>query len=534
MEIELSALLNALKKLFWVPLLLVIVFGLVGYTLADRQVRTYTATSTIVLEQSVVSSAANTSASRFQSQLSDTYKLLLDTRAFREKIATEANVENIDEFEINITAPAGSTLVNIQVTHTDATAALAVANATVDVIILDHAGKSEERLGSTTKSLNDELELLNTERNAQAEEMSQLEANEDTASARYRELSNSVLRLDQRITDTEARIDRMRLDYQLSEPAMVPIKYVNPPTTPNNLSPVLGGMLGALLGGLVGAAIILFWALINNVVHNASEWQSKSDTRILSEISHAGQLKEGSQQVFILTQPTASPAEGIRMLVTGLEFASFPDENQSVLQVTSPGPSDGKSTVSSNLAVHYAQLGKRVVLIDCDLHRPTLHNIFNVPNDIGLTSLLIHRDTRVQDVAARVALPGLFFIPTGQLAPNAAELFSSVHFANLLKQLKVDFDVVILDTPPILLFSDSHRIASRSDAVVAVGRYEQTKAPAMVETVEAIQKTGTEFLGTIWVGSRQAKNHYYYRERRSRKFSTRNAVTARLLRGGGM
>lgn len=228
------------------------------------------------------------------------------------------------------------------------------------------------------------------------------------------------------------------------------------------------------------------------------------------------------------------------MLVTGLDFAAFPNEERSVLQLTSPGPSEGKSTISANLAVHYAQLGKRVMLVDCDLHRPTLHNIFTVRNDAGLTNLIMDRGTRVQDVAARVALPGLFFIPTGPLVPNAAELFSSVQFTDLLKLLKTEFDVVILDTPPILLFSDSHRIASRSDGVVAVGRFDQTKAPAMIDTIEAIQKTGTDFLGTVWVGNKQSRDHYnYYRTRRRGVFGNLGASlagtksTARLRRGAG-
>jgi capsular exopolysaccharide synthesis family protein len=259
--------------------------------------------------------------------------------------------------------------------------------------------------------------------------------------------------------------------------------------------------------------------MFNNKVSSVSDWQKRSDIRVLGEIPNAGRMDSPGKHMFLVTHPTDAPAEGIRMLLTGLDFASFPTDDKKVLQITSPGPSNGKTTISANLAVHFAQLGKRVALVDCDLHRPRLHSIFSVSNESGLTTLIMNRNARLQDVAARVALPGLFLIPSGALPPNPAELFSSDRFKLLLADLKADFDVVILDTPPVLLFSDSHRIASRSDAVLAVGRLDQTNFPDMDSTVDAIEKSGTELLGTVWVGSKPSENQYYYRNRRPRRFA---------------
>lgn len=514
MEIDLRVVLGALKKWFWVPLILMVVLGLIGYQFARQQEITYTATSTIVVEQSL-GSTVSTTTNGLPRQLSDSYDLLLSTQEFRQQIAEQANFTDIAGYQIEISTQGGSNLLNVLVTHQDPAGALTVANATVDVIIIDYASRSEERLSTTTQALNSELELMRVDRDSIEQEMTALEEADDTNSARYRELTNSIVRLDQRIADTEARNDRIRLDYQLDEPSLIPIKYSVPPTEPNNLRPELVAIIGSFIGALIGGVFILFWALANNVVRSTSDWSAQSGVNVLSEVPHAGPLDEGSRQVYLLTNPTAAPAESIRMLVTGLDFASFPSQGKSVLQVTSPGPANGKSTVAANLAVHFAQLGKRVVLVDCDLHRPTLHSIFTVPQDTGLTSLLRYRDTRVQDVAARVAVPGLFLIPSGPLVPNPAEMFSSIHFENLLHQLKVDFDIVILDTPPILLFSDSHRIASRSDAIMAVGRLGQTKLPDMDSALEAIETTGTDFLGAVWVGSKQKKDQYqYYRRNR--------------------
>lgn len=517
MELELGAVLGSLRKWFWVPLVLILTFGMVGYEMADRQEKVYTATSTLVVDVPYTGTS-NASSNSVAKQLSESYRLLLRTDAFRNEIAAEAGLTDINAFQVTITIPTTSSLLNVQVTHTDPAAALDVANAAVDVILVDYAGRSQDRLDETTAALSNELDLLRQERDAKEQEAASLAPGE-TASPRSREITGEITRLDQRIADTEARIDRTRLDYQLADPSLVPIKLSTPPSTPNNIRPTLAGAIGSFLGAMVGAAFILLWAVFNNVVRGVGDWQARSDVRVLGEIPHAGRLDNPGKHVFILAQPTGAPSEGIRMLVTGLDFVSFPTHGKKVLQVTSPGPSHGKTTVSANLAVHFAQLGKRVVLVDCDLHRPRLHTIFSVPRDNGLTNLIMNRGTRAEEVATRVALPGLSFIPSGALPPNPAELFSSDRFKDVLSELRAAFDVVILDTPPMLLFSDSHRIASRSDAALVVGRVDQTKYPDMDNTLDAIEKSGTELLGTIWVGSKPSKDQYYYRERRTRRFA---------------
>ncbi len=518
MELELGAVLAALKKWFWVPLVLLLVLGFTGYRIAERQTKVYTATSTLVVEMPFTGTTS-TSSNLVARQMPDSYGLMLDTDSLRDQIAEQAQVGDLDGYQVSISVPAGTSHLNISATHTNPESALAVANATLDVVLMDYESNSQERLDDTTEALGSELDGLREERDLKQQELAALESSADPSGNQRRELSREITQLDQRISDLEARIDRMRTDFQLNQPNLLPVKPSVPPTTPNNLRPEVAGILGALLGGLAGAAFIVLTAVFNNKISSVADWRNRSDVPVLGEIPHSGRMDTPARHMFLLTHPTDAAAEAVRILVTGLDFASFPGTGKKVLQVTSPGPSSGKTTLSANLAAHFAQLGKRVVLVDCDLHRPRLHSIFSVERDQGLTTLFTNPGTRVQDIAARVALPGLFLIPSGALLPNSAELFSSDRFRRLLDELKADFDVVILDTPPILLFSDSHRIASRADAVVAVGRLDQTKYPDMDRTLEAIESSGTHLLGTVWVGSKPLNAQYYYRNRRPRRFA---------------
>lgn len=513
MEIELSALIRALRKLFWVPLIFIVALAFVGHQAVERQEKTYTAKSTLVIEQPTSSGGSGSQAGTAKS-IVDTYTLLLETDEFQQTVSDVAEVDSLDDYTITLSAASGSNQVEIRVSHSDPNAAMNVSNATVDALVENYHLRSRQRLDQTTSDLNTQLQDMRSTRDALDQEVRAMEDAESPDVSQIRNLSDQVSRLNNQIAETEVRIDKLKLDFQLAEPNLVPIKSSTPPKTPDNISPILGALVGATLGALIGSAVLVGRAALNDVVHSANAWQRETGRSVIGQIPRATSLTKGANQVFILAEPTAAPAESIRMLVASLDFRGFPSSTHRVLQVTGPGSENGKSTTSSNLAVHFAQLGKRVVLIDCDLHRPTLHSVFSIQREPGLSNLLMDRNLGVEDVAKRVALPGLEVITSGSLPPNPVELFSSVQFANLITQLKAAYDVIILDTPPILLFSDSQRIATHSDGVIAVGRIDRTKKPDMEQAVDVITSTGGNFLGAVWVGTTETRDHRYYRRRK--------------------
>jgi len=213
-------------------------------------------------------------------------------------------------------------------------------------------------------------------------------------------------------------------------------------------------------------------------------------------------------------QLSARYEEAIRMLRNAIALASV-NQSLGTLLITSGGAGEGKSTTAGHLAVACAQAGKKVLLIDADLRRPSLHKQFGITKQIGLADVLAHRISPV-DVIVEVSVPGLFVMPAGPSMLNAADLISA-GFAGLLNQVSRNFDLVIVDAPPLLGLSETHELATMVDGVVVIAKAESTSAKALAETLTALSRSRANVLGVVMnqVKYSSLKGFgYYYRQQR--------------------
>jgi len=180
--------------------------------------------------------------------------------------------------------------------------------------------------------------------------------------------------------------------------------------------------------------------------------------------------------------------------------------------VTSPGPSEGKSTVTANLAVAMAQAGFTTVIIDADLRRPSQHKIFAVPNERGLTTLLTHPDQPWNWAAVEVLSGSLYVIPSGPLPPNPADLLSSERWRQTLATIVEMVDFVLIDTPPILTASDPLVVAPAADGVVLVCRAGRTRREALRRATMALRQGTVRIVGVVLNQrtGREDDSYYYY------------------------
>ncbi|MFQ5855798.1 MAG: CpsD/CapB family tyrosine-protein kinase [Anaerolineae bacterium] len=205
--------------------------------------------------------------------------------------------------------------------------------------------------------------------------------------------------------------------------------------------------------------------------------------------------EDGRQRLVTLSDPRSLVAEAYRSLRTNLEFSSL-DEPLRTMIVTSPAPGTGKSTTLANLAVTMAQAGKQVILVDCDLRRPSLHEIFGVSNSAGLTSVILD-DTISMPPLRETGVAGLRLLTSGPLPPNPAELLGSRRMADLIQTLQEQADMVLFDAPPVIAVADAAILASRVDGVLLVLNAGVTRRDHAQRAKAALNRVNARLVGTV-------------------------------------
>ncbi|WP_439444371.1 CpsD/CapB family tyrosine-protein kinase [Listeria aquatica] len=175
------------------------------------------------------------------------------------------------------------------------------------------------------------------------------------------------------------------------------------------------------------------------------------------------------------------------------------DRHVQTLLITSSESGSGKSTISANLSIAYAQQGKKTVLIDCDLRKPTVHRAFYVNGFVGLSSVLMDQ-LNVIEACQKTKIENLSVLASGVVPPNPNDLLGSKKMKLILEHLKKEFDMIIIDTPPITLFSDSMLLAPRTDGIVLVTRFGRSKKAEIKLALEKIALTQVPVIGTILNG----------------------------------
>jgi capsular exopolysaccharide synthesis family protein len=207
-------------------------------------------------------------------------------------------------------------------------------------------------------------------------------------------------------------------------------------------------------------------------------------------------------------------AEAFRTVLTSILFVGENGTRPKVIVLTSTGPGDGKTTVVSNLAIAMAELGRKVLVVDADMRRPRMHDLFGVPNELGLSTLLRERSIDgidSGDVISPTFVPGLSILPSGPPTTSAANLLYSPHLAELLAKFKTEYDMVLVDTPPVLQMTDARVVARVADGLVFVVRAGQTTRDAAVAACQRFSADRIRVIGTIlndW-NPKTSPNGYY-------------------------
>ena len=289
----------------------------------------------------------------------------------------------------------------------------------------------------------------------------------------------------------------------LIEPAVLPTV----PVGPQKLATVLlAAVIGFVLAG--GAAYLIEY--LDDTVKNPEEVQSALHLTTLGAVPQAeGALPGDERDLLVLADSRSQVTEAYRVLRTNLQFASVTHPVRALL-VASAAPSEGKSMTAANLAAALAQAGKRVILVDTDLHRPRLHKLFALRNNVGVTTALLEEDLALDTLLQATKVPGLLVLSSGPLPPNAAELLGSERMGDLVTQLKSRADVVVFDSPPIVALADAAILSTQCDGVLMVLNAGKTRRDEAKRALEALRHVGARVIGAVLNQMPKERNGYYY------------------------
>lgn len=206
-------------------------------------------------------------------------------------------------------------------------------------------------------------------------------------------------------------------------------------------------------------------------------------------------------------KPKSISAESYKTLRTNIQYSSFDKEIRTIV-VTSSEPGEGKSTVSGNLAFAFAQSDKRTIVIDCDLRKPSLHKKFRISNTSGLSDVLIGK-VKV-DEAVHSYANNLDVLTSGKLPPNPSEMLGSKTMENLIKALKENYDIIVLDSTPLQAVTDAQILSTKADGTVLVVRAGRTKRDSAIQAKSLLDKVGANIVGVVLNGVDNTRRKYYY------------------------
>lgn len=297
------------------------------------------------------------------------------------------------------------------------------------------------------------------------------------------------------------RLDQLQVDAPLRSGGAQMVSRATTPGSPFTPKPFRAGLRALGVGLLFGMACAFFVEYLDDSV------KSKEDVeRLVPGLSVVGLIPavttwtaEEEARVISLEEPKSSAAEAYRTLRTSIQFLALENPVRS-LQVTSPGPREGKTTTLVNLGVALARAGQRVIIVCCDLRRPRVHEFFGLDNSSGLTSVLLGKVPLTAALQPVPAQPRLSLLASGPLPPNPSELLSSRRTADVLTSLQAEADVVLVDAPPVLPVTDALVLSGRVDATLVVCVAGATTGKDMARTMELLGQVGAPVLGAVLNG----------------------------------
>jgi capsular exopolysaccharide synthesis family protein len=484
----------------WLIVAAIVISALSAFFVSRLLTPIYEAKTTLLVNQAPDTQVTDYTAILTSERLAQTYAQLLTGRPVLEetlvRLGLFMDLEDLEK-SINVGLIRDTQLIELKVENANPLLAANIANTLTEVFIEQNDALQANRFAASKNSLKAQLDKLEDQIKAaeaaiaalgsplsenDKSELERLQAESTQYQASYTNLLQSYeeLRL------AEARVVSNVVQV---EPATVPLEPVRPRV-------LLNTVLAAVVGGMITFGAVFLIEYLDDSIKTIHDVDRILQVPVLGYVPESKELKDVGKSLKLLEEhPLSLVAEAFRYLHTNIEFTSAPG-GPKLIFVTSPGPGEGKTTIAAHLAESIAHGGKHVVLVDADLRHSSIHEVYSLPNNLGLSDMFM-KDLVPQVVAHEIRnKKHLRIITSGSKVENPGELFKSIKLLKIAAQLKEQADVVIFDGPPLLV-SESFVLASKLESSLLVMQPRKTREALALVLKKQLDRTQANILGVV-------------------------------------
>ncbi|MCX5998748.1 MAG: polysaccharide biosynthesis tyrosine autokinase [Chloroflexi bacterium] len=494
------------RKWLWLIVLGTLVAGGVSYVLSHRMEPVYRATATIVVHESTTSAISS-----FDYSQSAVYAhaQLIKKESVMEQVITELNLPYSPaklRAKIGTHTATSSPLIGVSADDTDPLMAQKIADATVAVYMEQNRESLQAEAEASLSQIQGEIDDTSASIDVLQEKKSTtgLTSKEADDLATLQDDLDNLKNLRTLYTSQLAQALAAG-GISIGESASLPTSPISPKTMQNVI-------LAYILGLVVTTGGAFLKEYLDRSIKTAEDISTATGLSTLGAIPKFKANPGQNGGLITEAHPRSSVAEAFRILRTSLQFVTVDKPAQTFL-VIAAGPQEGKSSVLANLAVSLAQTGKKVIAVDTDLRRPTLHDLFQMPNTIGFSNLLIADQPDLDGFLRPTKVEGLRIITAGPTPPNPADLLGSTRMSFLIEELKKKADIVLFDSAPVLAVADATIVAPKVDGVILVVSSGDTRPEALAEVKNRLSNGDARILGVVLNQVKRQGGGYYYHYR---------------------
>ncbi len=503
-EIDLRTILQTLYRWWWVIILVGGLSAVAAFVISTHMTPTYESSTLLIVGGSIDSSTPTSGELQTSEKLATTYAELAETDSVLNAAMGELGLQEKPRVVCSVLS--GTQLLQITVSDSDPVRAANIANALAEQLILQAPnGLSEESL-AYQGFVKEQLANLEQEIGDLSEDIALADKDGDTDAVtllenQLREYRNTYSSLLGYLADTSTN------SLRIFESASAPDEPIKPDVKQNTI-------LAALIGVMLAAGIIYLIDYFDDTIKTDQEIEQAFHVPALGHITEIKPV-EGTSELVDCDNLLSRQAEEYRMLNMSLKYSLPADELTRSFLFTSTNASEGKSLTTANLGCVAALAGQRVIIVDADMRKPRQNSLFSISASLGLSSYLVGEAQTLSEVICHTPADKLDLLPCGTIPPNPAELLISARMTSLLEELKAAYDLVLIDTPPVLAAADVAAIANHVDGAILVVQAGKTQFGAFSQALEILKRAEGKLLGVVM--NRLPVKHsryagYYYSE----------------------